>query len=500
MTPSRWLRPDAALLLVPTVLAAVVVLDPSFAPNPDAFYHFGVARAYLTEGWLHGFAWLPYTTLAEGFPNAHLGQHVLLLPLAATADPDVGIQAAILLFGALLALALYVLLRRLEVPAAALWVTLGLTASASTWVQFHFLKGNASFLLVMLAVIEALWANAPRRAFAFSWLSVYTYVGAPVLLPMAIVFGLIGQLAGEKRAWRLPLAVAGGLLAGLVVNPFWPDHWSYVARELASVVERSDDLTPGEMRGGEWVSLHGRQVLSLAGAPLAAWGILLVRHLARPSAGSWRVAAGCAVSLGLFGGGLLAGPKLLHLFALSTIVFLPPLVVALRPWPRWTVGAALAAAVVASSISVGWIHRELLQPGAGRAVEYAAMAEWLDDRVPADQVVLAPWDDFPGLFAHSRAHRYVAGINPQFLRDHDPERFAAYRDLYRGASSTPADLLDRRFDGAAYVLVSRPPRTPGHAALSRQLRTSPDFEELPSPAPRWRVFHRLQNEARPTGR
>jgi hypothetical protein len=103
-------------------------------------------------------------------------------------------------------------------------------------------------------------------------------------------------------------------------------------------------------------------------------------------------------------------------------------------------------------------------------------------------MVIAPWDDFPGLFAYNRHNHYLAGMNVAFLLDQDDRRFTGYYLLYKGEVRDPEVLLPTLFDDARHILVRDPPRQAGDVLLVEQLRANPSFRELASPSPRWRVF------------
>jgi hypothetical protein len=123
-----------------------------------------------------------------------------------------------------------------------------------------------------------------------------------------------------------------------------------------------------------------------------------------------------------------------------------------------------------------------------RPDDYVALASWLDERTSPGEVVLAPWDDFPGLFLFGADERYAAGWNTRFLLEGDDKRFTAYYLLYHGDVADPEALLPRLFDGARFLIVRRDPRTPGEAKLLASLDRDPHMEALASPSPVWRIY------------
>jgi hypothetical protein len=474
----------AGLALVPLVLAWIV-LTPGYSPDPDAGFHVGCAELYSTEGWIADFPWLGYTALAEGFPNVYLLQHLLLAPIARVLEPEPAVLLSTVLLGTALALSLWLVLLRWGVRWAAAWTVLGLLASPYSVAYLTSLKGGSTFYVLLPWFADAVWSRAARRTFLLAWLSVYVYVGASILVPMAVVFVVVLGLWEREWRWSLVGATAAGIAGGLLVNPFWPHHWEHTLRELGSVFLRTVPEVEA-IRGGEWMQLEGKMIARIAGPMLAAWAAGLVLHLARGERAGSGAAAGAVVALGLFGGGLLGGAKILFLFLLVSAIFLPLLGRALRPWPRWAAVVALALALANAgwNVRARWLSRDRFPPPS----EYRALARFLEQVTAEGELVLAPWDDFGSLFLFDRRNRYVAGFNVEFLHRTDPQRFRAYYLLYEGEVKEPARTLARHFEGARFVLTRRQPRRPGEEVLTRTLAADRAFDELGSPAQTWRVF------------
>lgn len=477
-----WLerRQIVLLAILPVVWAALLAGDRYFT-DADSYFHVGVARRILEDGWLRRFEWLPYTTLHDPFPDMHLAQHLLLVPLVAILDPTTALEVGTVLLSSAVALSLYLVLRRRGVRWAAPWVVLGLLANPLALAYSVFLKGAALFLVLLPWFVDAVWEGRARRVFALAWASVYVYVGAAVLVPFAIVHALVA------RDLRLIGATVAGLVVGMLLHPAWPAHWGHVAAELASIVERDATLIPGELRGAEWATLTGPTLLVIAGAALAAWFVVVVRRLGAVAPAPAPATSGAIAALGLLGGALLAGTKLVELFIVLSILTVPQLLAPLR-WPRGAAALAIAAATLVAGWTVREMHAQMHAPGLPHPRDYRTLATWLDVRAAPGEVVLAPWDDMPGLFYYGGDQRYAAGVNVQFLRDGDRIRFEAYALLYRGVIADPDRALTELFDGARLVLVRRVPHLPGEPALTARLVEHPAFEELASPSSVWRVF------------
>ncbi len=483
-------RYQLALLLVLVAAWSSLALADRFVTDPDSYFHAGVARRMLEDGWLRRFEWLPYSTLHDPYPDMYLGQHVVLIPFVGALGVELGMRIGIVALSSAFAVSLHLVLRRRGVRWPAPWIVLGILACPLALTYAVFLKGASTFLVLLPWFVDAVWSGNRRRTFVLAWLSVYVYVGATVLVPFALVHLVVVRWWDGRWDARCVGATVAGLAAGMLLNPMWPAHWSYVIAELRTIFARDPSLIPGEYRGAEWVALTGELLVRLCGAALVAWFVVLVRQLGRAARVSATAASGSIAALGLLGAGLVAGTKMVELFLVFSLLTLPQLAEQMRPWSRWLVGAVVAAAIAAAAWSVTDLRAQLATPGLVRSADYAIMAAWLDERTARHEMIVAPWDDMPGLFAFGGDQRYVAGLNVQFLRDHDPKRFEAYAFLYRGVISDPEQTMIQFFDGARVILVRRLPHLPGEPALTERLARSAAFEELAGPTPAWRVFRR----------
>lgn len=488
------------LLVLPAVWSTIVFAD-WFFTDADSYFHVGVARRFLDDGWVRTFEWLPHSTLHDPYPDMYLLQHLALVPLVAVFGPGAAVQVGVLVLSSAFALSVYLVLRRRGVRWAAPWVVLGLLGCPLALTYSVFLKGTTSFLVLLPWFIDAVWAGNRRRTFVLAWVSVYLYVGATVLLPFALVHVVVVRLqrgTWERGAVACVGATIAGVVVGMVVNPAWPAHWGYVLAELRTIFERDPSLVPGEYRGAEWAIMQADVLVKLSGLALVAWAVVLVRQLGRAGKVSEAGVSGAIAALGLLGAGMLSGTKMVELFLVFSFVAVPVIAVEMRPWPRWAVAGAVAVGAAMATWSVTSLREQMMgMPGLARGRDYEVMAGWLGERTKPTEMVVAPWDDMPGLFLFGGDQRYMAGMNVQFLRDADRKRFEAYALFYRGMIRDPEQAMTAFFDGARYVLVRRIPHFPGEPALLAGLAANPAFEELASPSQVWRVFRMKAAEVQP---
>jgi hypothetical protein len=495
----RWVDLAPALAWGVVVSAVLLALTNSagHAPNPDSYYHAGVARLYAEQGWLGSFPWLEHTALGADFPNVHLLQHLLLAPLAYWDSPDDAMSHAAVLLATALVVSIALVLRRWGVRGAWFFAVLGIFASPLALQYACFLKGGSTFFVLLVWYIDGVYRGNARQTFGLAWLSVYAYVGTPLLIPIALVFFVIERLWSGHWRPRILVATLGGLAVGMIINPFWPDHWAHVGRELYSLVPQAPDSVANVLRGNEWRSMRGKSALLSAIPHWVMWFILLLRQAFSTDRVSAQTAAGVAIALGLFGGGLIAGEKILYVSVLFSVLFIPVLAKESGPWPKWAAALLVCAALGASAEGVYNNSRATHAGSRPLASDFRVTAEFVQANSKAREMVVLPWDDFPGFFYFNTHNHYPVGLNTEFLRRTAPARFEAFRRLYEGNAERPEQLLPAYFDDARFIIARAKPRRRGEIALLERMESNAHFTEVASPSTFWRIF-RL--ESRPSQR
>ncbi|HLM02266.1 MAG TPA: hypothetical protein VK400_14540, partial [Pyrinomonadaceae bacterium] len=79
--------------------------------------------------------------------------------------------------------------------------------------------------------------------------------------------------------------------------------------------------------------------------------------------------------------------------------------------------------------------------------KYRRAAEWLKQNVPENEIIFnTNWDDFPKLFFFDTKHRYVYGLDPNYLYSQNPELFRLMGDITGGKVDDPGPVIREKFD------------------------------------------------------
>ncbi|MDQ6970566.1 MAG: hypothetical protein Q9M16_08655 [Mariprofundus sp.] len=452
--------------LIATFVVCMIVVGflqfsgPGLAGN-DGYYHIAMASLVWDQGLPVAFPYLEFTLLDQAhFVDTHMLFHVFQAPFTAFLDLETAAKLSSSIFIAL-AFSLFVwLLKQYDIPYPLFWALLLLVSSESflyrmmmprppifaliyTWLAFHFLMQRK---FVLLAVIACL----------FTW----TYKSFFILFPMACIAMLVFYVANKEVNFKPLLAVGTGVVAGLLINPFFPDNIFFLVDALRmKIFAGGFNIAVGN----EWYPFKTLTLLKDSAIPLAAYlvGIVLTNR------DEWK-----------------ADPHRLFWFLLATlwllmvfksrrfIEFFPPaallfFIFAMKPWAQrfswaslyqrrvWWFPAVLMVLLLGLA-GYKTLHGEYQKMQKKAPVNaYQGGALWLAKHTPAGSTVFhTDWDDFPRLFFHNRHNHYIVGLDPDYMRLKDAARYDLWKRISKGKIKHPADLIRNQF-GAEYVFTDK---------------------------------------------
>ena len=418
----------------------------------DGFFHIRLA-----SGAVDGMPWLPHSVFATGWVDHQFLFHLLLAPFTWFLTDLVAAKVAAATFAAVAAFACYRLLLAERAPAALLYTLLPAAVSWHFWLRMEMPRTQALSLALLVTALGALSRGQHVRLFILSWLYAWLYHVSLVLLPLAVAHTMLVALrapGGQRRIpWQGPLAVCGGVLAGLAVHPHSPRTFSFMYQHVVLKVLNADALPVGM----EW------QDGSLSALLHSGWGGLLALALGlvlwaaskeRRSgvAALFLLTASAATVASLLGTRFLeyAVPLSFLALALGLRDFDPrPPRFGWRPL-RWAAGLGLGAMLLLSGQQ---LIRSVQQtePDPERLAD--AMS-WAADHIPAGETLFHfSWNDFPELVFHGPRYRYIAGLDPHFLALHDPELWDLYEKIGEGWGSNPSKAIREHFEARWAILV-----------------------------------------------
>jgi hypothetical protein len=477
---SRRLEIAAAFIAILAVMSWIEFAGPAILDN-DGYYHIRWA-AMLRESAprLPDFQALPLTTLNEhDYADHHFLYHLLLVPFT-FGELRVGAKLAAVIFASAGMASLFALLVSYRVSYRWLWLA-PLIASSEPFLYRMSMTRAPSLSLALLGIGAYLILQRKLLllglvAFAFTW----TYSLFPLILVFAVIHAIAVYVVERRIDFGQALAAFSGIAVGLVVNPYFPRNLALFRDHLLMKLATT---YPVEV-GGEWYPYDTWAMLGGSAAAFAIYGAALVALDLKNRARDLKPLFFLLISLIL----------LLMFFKSKRFVeYWPPFAMTFaafvlspvlkrfvrarhsRTRDRLVAAIAGASVVVVLSVTMGmmalWARSDVRQEADPLA--YQGASQWLARNAPiSTRVFNTDWDDFPMLFYYNPTNEYIAGLDPTYLYDRDPELWKLYARITLGQESNPASLIRERF-GAEYVFTDN-----GHTAFLSAATESGDFETV----------------------
>lgn len=489
---ATFLKSRDALLLAGASLIGAVFLYLQFSTASiccgdfDAYYHFRWSRM-LWDGMMTGnfppaFNALPFTTLnPRDYVDHHFLFHVMQIPFTWFSDFQLGAKIGTWLFASSAVFACYWMIVRYRLSYPLLWLV-GILGSAGPFL-YRIQMGKAMSVSIVLLIIgihllfqrKYLWLLPTAFVFALTYDMVYLLWAAAGFWLIVTVWGERSFNRAVKWAFAACILVVVGTALGYVINPYFPHNVQLTYQHLLMKVTTRDFSTAV---GGEWYPYNTWEFLGNCGVALLAMvaGYVAFRDSARRE----------------------------HRHAFFFLLFATALMIVNMRWRRfseyWPPFAVLFAAFALHPLILNVRARFGLQPVAGeesassetaparvreggesaRAWEFVVVgsafvllaapmvwythitskdiagmqgperfrggAEWLARNVPPGEPVFnSDWDDFPKLFFYDPHRPYIAGLDPTYLLDKDPELMKHYERIGRGEEEDPGPIIREKF-------------------------------------------------------
>lgn len=296
ITKSGWKRGFGlellAALVTGVVLMQFIYLDPRGyrddrmgVPEYDSWYHLKMAELLPEIGFVREFPWLQHVYFRQTgheFVSHHAGFHVYLAPfvwLSKTLTGDVaagGRWAISLTFGLSLML-VHLLLMAGRVPWRWMWLLAFLLLPTDFFLRHSYIRAISPSLVLMLALLLALFQRRPVWAAIAVMLYNLLYLGAVIYSPVivgAFVFANgLGPKEDRRLEWKMAAFTLVGWCAGVLLYPYREGMFEFLRLQVLG-----SGLSPDIAVGAEWSSYGNvwEFAVQQCGPLLAVWAASLV--------------------------------------------------------------------------------------------------------------------------------------------------------------------------------------------------------------------------------
>ena len=468
----------------------------------DGYYHIKTSMLMwenFSQGkWLPTFEWLPLTVLnPQHYNDHHFLFHLLQIPFLWFFEPVMAAKIAAITFSSLAIFSIYWLLHRYKIEYPLIWLAAILTCANMFYYRMNMAKAPPLTIIITVAGIYLLFERKYKWLLPLMFAFVWTYSLFPLLLFAAIIWALIIAWNERRFEWE-PLAYTfGGMVLGNLINPYFPNNlrlfWEHFITKFTASSEFAVSV------GGEWYPYTGLELLTHFPVAMAA---MLIGYILFVPKGS-RLPEKATFFL-MFASILLAAqfrskrfaeyfPPFSILFAafscqaflLKDKIQLPEdFAMELGPYldadkktgkqekwetfkqaAAWTLGIVLILYFFVNMIGlqkIGIDQGGLLGTISGNESNdrYRRSMEWAQgvdasgkENIPAGEIIFnTNWDDFPKLFFFNTKHRYVYGLDPNYLFSENPELYTQLLDITGGKTDDAGPIIREKF-GANYVFA-----------------------------------------------
>ncbi len=250
--------PAIGIFLLFVIGMAIVQFATPDMPDNDGFYHIKLAQLMRTEGLKPEFTWLPLSILnPQEYYDHHFLYHVALVPFTFFDDLRIGAKWSAVVFASLAFLAVWFLFHRQRVPYAWLWALALLGISDAFLYRMSVTRAQSLSLAVLALAVAWLLERKYKHLAVLAFLYVWMYNAFPLVIALAVLYVLAVALVERRIEYKALLFIGGGILLGVIVNPYFPDNiifsWHHMAPKLT-------DATSVRV-GNEWFPYDTKQIL-----------------------------------------------------------------------------------------------------------------------------------------------------------------------------------------------------------------------------------------------
>ena len=476
---SRQIRTSLILFIIFFIGMAVIQFSTPDLPDNDGYYHIKLAWLMRTESLKPDFVWLPMSILNQrDFYDHHFLYHVALIPFT-FGDLRVGAKLAAVTFAALAFVAIWFLLDRQKIPFAWLWALALLGISDAFLYRMSISRAQSLSLGIMALGLLWMFEGKYKHLAVLSFFYVWTYNAFPLILALAGLYtGAV--LLMEKRLDLRPVLFAGvGIIAGLVINPYFPNNLTFTYHHFLSKVQLGESIKVGN----EWYPYDTAQILENSMFALVAFvsGTLALGLTGRKM--NTQTATAFLVAI-LFGVMMFNARRFVEYFPPFALIFAAlawksvfefenhPMQKLIGKAHTYAPVIVLALAVIVGMIKVFPAVQNQMAKSKSYDLYAGASLYLLQNTQPGELIFQTDWDDFPRLFYHNSYNTYLAGLDPTYMQLYDAKLYDDWVNITRGEMDNPSEMIRSKF-GTRFVVSDL-----NHGKFIEQAENDPNMREV----------------------
>ena len=487
-----------AILMVMTFLQTRT--DAICCGDWDGYYHIKWSSLlwdnFKHGKWLPTFEWLPLTVLGpQSYADHHFLFHLLQIPFLWFFEPVTAAKVSAITFSTLAIFSVYWMMFRYGVQHLLVWLAALMVCSNAFFYRMNMAKAPPLTIMISVLGIHLLFQRKYVWLLPLMFAFVWTYSLFPLLFIAAVIWTIIIAWNERHFEWRPGVYTLVGMVLGNVINPYFPTNLYLFWEHLVEKFKVGGDFAVPV--GGEWYPYAGNELLMIfpiaLGAMVLGYILFVPRGAKLPERAAFFLAFVSILLAAQFRSKRFAEyfPPFAILFAaFAWTSFFEPKAVELpeefqrdidpyldvnKPTEKaaWLHAAKTAAPwVIGIILGIWWFYnvvglhkwgfdeqgmRDEITSNEPDA-KYRAAMRWATGRddtgaenIPAGEIIFnCNWDDFPKLFFLDTTHRYVYGLDPNYLYSANQDLYKTLKDLTEGKVDDPAPIIRDKF-GSNYI-------------------------------------------------
>ncbi len=240
------------LFAVCAALFALIQFGTNNLVDNDAFYHTKMALLIRQQGLTPNFIWLPMTILnSSAFYDHHMLFHVWLSLFVGNGDEPrmiLGAKIATVIMSSLMVTAMWWLFRSQKIRWPVFWALAIFTLSQAFLFRMSMTRAQNASLLMLVLSLYCLFQRRYWLLLPLGFIYVWLYNAFPLLMVAAGAYFIAALLTERRLAWGAVIFPAVGIVAGLLINPYFPRDFAFIFDHLLPKLSNPTSTSVGN----EW--------------------------------------------------------------------------------------------------------------------------------------------------------------------------------------------------------------------------------------------------------
>ena len=200
----------------------------------DGYFNIKAADIIKKEGLIREFPWAEHTILAEDYADVQFLFKILLISFTFF-NLEFGAKIASILFAAACFSVFYWFLLENKIKHAFFWTALYLFSSAN--LMYRFMEARQLPLAISMIILTIYFLQKWKYLFLSitSFVFVWLYSGFIIQLFIIMAYAITEKIFSKRFNYKIVLYSFGGTLAGLIINPYFPDNIFFLYAQIFQV-------------------------------------------------------------------------------------------------------------------------------------------------------------------------------------------------------------------------------------------------------------------------